>query len=205
MPQAEEISKEDIKSLVEKAYAAGVKCNNHIVDPQMESALRKEIGDFNIDNEKYNYMKYEDASFENFVKTKGSPSFNVEIPTNFAEMKKFVLNKRKEAKDNTKDPKEEEEEEEQYQGYQDEEIKKMLDEMRSEPVENSKKDIIEDQKTLDEQEMVDKYGLDDMDYHSELFNKVKVKRTQKKGIKKEATHEFDNWDEASKDTEFWDK
>jgi hypothetical protein len=69
----------------------------------------------------------------------------------------------------------------------------------TEPLDHIKEQM---QEEVDDDTFEKRFGKD-MDYYSEIFNKSKIK-SNKKGDFQNATHEFDLWDEAKQDTEFWD-
>lgn len=197
-----EIGKEDLKKLAEQVFASGMKCKYYSVDPQIENLLRKEVGEINKDNSQYAYLKDEDEEFDHYVKTRGSPSFNIEIPEKIEDIKDIVKKWEEEKKEQIYNEDENEKDEEKYAEKVDVDIKKMIDEMMMDPAEFTEKQMQEDMADLDEEQFIEKYGGFIADSQYEDLRKERVSKLSKG--KKATTHEFDFWTEAKKDTELWD-
>ncbi|OMJ93852.1 hypothetical protein SteCoe_3041 [Stentor coeruleus] len=192
-----EIGKEDLKKLAEQVFASGLK-----LDPHIEGLLRKEVGEINKESSQYAYLKDEDEEFDHFVKTRGSPSFNIEIPEKIEDIKDIVKKWDEEKKEKIYNEDENQKDEEEYNDKVDIDTRKMIDEMMMDKSELVERQMHEDFEKLDEEQFGDKYGglIDDSQY--EETRKERVSKFSKGN--KATTHEFDYWAEAKKDTELWD-
>ena len=205
MPKTQDIGPQALRETIEKAYASGVKGKRYAVDTQMEALIRKEIGEFDKDNPKYAYLKDEEASFEHYANTKGNPSFNQTVPQNFQEMRELMEKVGKEGRgeeENSRPNENFEEEEEDYEKTVDSETMRYIKEMKTEPMEHATEENVEGYRSSEKQSLMDRYGIDEINYKSEIFNKVKYNKDYKGG-RKEATHEHNSWQDAYKDSEFW--
>ena len=195
----EDVSKENLKDLTEKIFSAGLNSNKQPVDADLEAKIREEIGDFDKNNPNYEYLKDDDESINQYSRIHGNPSFNKEIPSNFSELSKIVSKLKKE----NAQPDEfynEELEEIDYDARLNSDIQEILKDFQASNIyteDDAKEDFNEFQH---EDFMKEKAGENMESAFREMRDNI---HSDKKRAKNNPSQNFEDWDEAGKDPEFW--
>jgi len=170
------------------------------VDADLEAKIRQEIGDFDKDNPKYQYLKDEDESFEHYTKTVGKTSFDNEVPEGISDLERIVK-KMQEENVQPEDFLKDEQEEEKYQEYASTEIRELIKDMKLDEDFYTEERAKEDFEDLKEEGFLKDFSSANME---EAFSEVRetVLKEAKRG-KSSPGNEFEDWQHAGKDTEFW--
>lgn len=200
-PREKQVSKDDIKTFTEQLLASGIGSNFYSVDADLEAKIRQEVGDFEKDNPKYKYLKDEDEAFEHFTKTVGNPSFNNEIPEGLDDLER-IANKLTEENAKPENTLDEEMNDEAYNeaiaAEIREEIKKMGLDNPELYTEEMERQAVEE---FENKEMFKEFSSRNME---EAFSETREKIFKEmKRAKNNPTNQFEDWQEASKDSEFW--
>lgn len=195
----EDVSKENLKDLTEKIFSAGLNSNKQPVDADLEAKIREEIGDFDKNNPNYEYLKDDDESVKQYSKINGNPSFNKEIPSNFSELSKIVSKIKKE----NAQPDQfynEELEEIDYDARLSSDIQEILKEFQSSNV-YTEDDAKEDFNEFQHEDFLKEKAGENMEA---AFREMRENiNSDTKKAKNNPSQNFEDWDDAGKDPEFW--
>jgi hypothetical protein len=198
----EDITKEQLKEATEQIYSLGYKSKKNSVDADLEAKIRSEIGEFDKNNPKYEFLRDDEESLKYSSLTGGNPSFNTEIPTGLNDLANVV----KKLKDEKHEPAEYFDEEEEQIDFNKklrediEESLKNFEESNFYTEDDTREEFKQFQQFQHEDFMKDKTGPNMEGAFKEMKEKI---YSDMKRAKNNPTRSFEDWKNAEKDTEFW--
>jgi hypothetical protein len=103
--------------------------------------------------------------------------------------------------DDIEDLNQEQKEEEEYQNAVTKDLEAILKDLKNNPMDSAIEEIDSDLQYRSGFDILYNQGVSSFDYTDEMYGKSYF--TGKKTKRKEATHEFNHWEDAGKDSEFW--